>query len=154
MAAMMAHGEGDLRMTGEVEGARRPRAGITTAAVATALLVAVCGGPPAGASPTPGRAVAGRGYLYWSNTLGSIAKPGNGVIVRANLNGTGANQQFITGGSFPDAITVGPQYLYWTNQNSDAIGRARLNGTGVNQAFVGRKDFRNLHGIAVGPGGQ
>src|ERR1700722_14363511 len=108
MAAMMAHGEGDLRMTGEVEGARRLRAGITTAAVATALLVAVCGGSPAGASPTPGRAVgagassatgravAGRGYLYWSNTLGSIATPGNGVIGRANLNGTGVNQQFIT----------------------------------------------------------
>jgi Low-density lipoprotein receptor repeat class B len=42
--------------------------------------------------------------------------------------------------------------LYWTNQNSRAIGRARLNGTDVNQRFIARKDFRNLHGVAVGPG--
>jgi hypothetical protein len=61
----------------------RLRAGFLAAAVATALLSLVCGGSPAGASPAPGRAAAdGGGYLYWSNTLGSITKPGNGVIVR------------------------------------------------------------------------
>jgi hypothetical protein len=88
----------------------RSRAGFLAAAVATALLSSVCSGSPAGASPAPGSAAAAGGYLYWSNTIGRITKPGNGVIVRS-----------------------------------------RLNGTDVNQRFVAEKDFRNLHGIAVGP---
>jgi virginiamycin B lyase len=136
----------------------RLRAGLLAAAVATALLPAICAGSPAGASPAPGRAAAAGGYLYWTNTLGPVLKPGDGVIVRARLNGTDVNQKFITGASFPDAMAAGPRYLYWANAaaggnpNRRAIGRARLNGTDVNQRFVARKDFRNLHGVAVGPG--
>jgi hypothetical protein len=103
-------------MTGHDDDARpqrsvRLRAGLLAGTVATALLAAVCGGSSAGASLAPGRAVAADGYLYWSNTIGGITKPGDGVIVRA-----------------------------------------RLNGTDVNQRFVARKDFRNLHGVAVSPG--
>jgi hypothetical protein len=103
-------------MTDHGDGARdqrsaRLRAGLLAATVATVLLAAVCGGSPVGASPAPGSAAAADGYLYWSNTLGRVLKPGNGMIVRA-----------------------------------------RLNGTGVNQRFVARKDFRNLHGVAVSPG--
>ena len=84
-------------------------------------------------------------YIYWTNEEGN-------EIGRANLNGTGVNQRFITGASFPDAIAAGSRYLYWTNQDSHAIGRARLNGTDVNQRFVAKKNFRNLHGVAVNPG--
>jgi hypothetical protein len=68
------------------------------------------------------------------------------------------DQRFITGASFPDAMAADSRYLYWTNAavggnpNRRAIGRARLNGTDVNQRFVARKDFVNLHGVAVGPG--
>jgi virginiamycin B lyase len=89
-------------------------------------------------------------YIYWTNEY-------HNTIGRARLNGTGVNQKFITGASFPDAIAVGRRYLYWTNAavggnpNRRAIGRARLNGTDVNQRFVARKDFFNLHGVAVGP---
>ncbi len=48
-------------------------------------------------------------------------------------------------------------HVYWTNlapirNGAGTIGRARLNGTAVNQRFVARKDFRNLHGVAVNPG--
>jgi low-density lipoprotein receptor class B len=260
MAAVMAHGEGGLRRTGVNDDGRqrrraRLRGGFLAAAVATALVSLACGGSPAGASPAPGPAAAGGGYLYWSNTTGSITKPGNGVIVRsrlngtdvdkkfitgaslpgmvlvyggyvywanivpirngagtigrarlngtdvnqkfitganapdgvnqtflktaqpdgpdavvagsghlywandysigrANLNGTGVNQRFITGASFPDAIAAGSRYLYWTNQNSYAIGRARLDGTDVNQRFVAGRGLRNLHGIAVDPCSQ
>ena len=89
----------------------RLRAGLLAVAVATALLPAAGGGSPAGASPAPGRAAAVGGYLYWSNTVGRITKPGNGMI-----------------------------------------SRARLNGTDVNQRFLAKKDFLNLHGVAVGPG--
>ena len=55
-------------------------------------------------------------------------------------------------------MAAGSRYLYWangalgSNPNRRAIGRARLNGTDVNQRFVARKDFRELHGVAVGPG--
>ena len=110
--------------------------------------------PRGGPSGVAGLAVNSR-YIYWTNEEGN-------EIGRANLNGTGVNQRFITGASFPDAIAAGSRYLYWTNAfcrpapgsgcRGRAIGRARLNGTAVNQRFVARKDFRNLHGVAVNPG--
>jgi virginiamycin B lyase len=135
----------------------RLRAGLLAAAVATALLPAICAGSPAGASPAPGRAAAAGGYLYWSNTLGPVLKPGDGVIVCARQDGSDVNQKFITGASLPGMILVYRGYLYWTNiapirNGAGTIGRARLNGTDVNQRFVARKDFVNLHGVAVGPG--
>jgi Low-density lipoprotein receptor repeat class B len=145
-------------MTPRQQRSARLRAGLLAAAVASALLPAICAGSPAGASPAPGRAAAAGGYLYWSNTLGPGLKPGDGMIVRARQDGGDVNQKFITGGSFPDAIAAGSRYLYWTNAavggnpNRRAIGRARLNGTDVKQRFVARKDFVNLRGVAVGPG--
>jgi TRAP-type mannitol/chloroaromatic compound transport system permease large subunit len=148
-------------MTGHGDGARdqrsaRLRAGLLAATVATVLL-AVCGGSPVGASPAPGSAAAADGYLYWSNTLGRVLKPGNGVIVRARQDGSDVHQKFITGASLPGMILVYRGYLYWTNiapirNGAGTIGRARLNGTDVNQRFVARKDFRNLHGVAVSAG--
>ena len=90
-------------------------------------------------------------YIYWTNEY-------HNTIGRARLNGAKVDQKFITGASFPDAIAAGSRYLYWAdpavggNPNRRAIGRARLNGTDVNQRFVARKDFANLHGVAVGPG--
>ena len=81
-------------------------------------------------------------YIYWTDEEGE-------EIGRASLDGTDADQKFITGADFPDAIAAGSQYLYWANQNSDTIGRARLDGTDVNQSFIAKKDFLNLHGVAV-----
>src|SRR6516164_3310508 len=137
----MAHGEGGLRMTDHDDDARkqrsaRLRAGLLVATVATALLVAICAGSPVGASPPPGSAAAAGGYLYWSNTTGRILKPGDGMIVRARLNGTDVNQRFITGASIPGGITAAGEYLYWANNGTGTIGRARLNGTDVNQRFI------------------
>lgn len=134
----------------------RLRAGLAAAAVATMLLTVAGESSPASASPAPGSAAAG-GYLYWSNTIGPILKPGDGVIVRALRNGTDVNQNFITGASLPGMIVVFGGYLYWANiapirNGAGTIGRARLNGTNVNQRFVARKDFLNLHGVAVRPG--
>jgi hypothetical protein len=135
----------------------RSRAGLLAVAVTTALLAAVCGGSPAGASQAPGNAAATGGYLYWSNTTGRILKPGDGMIGRARLSGADVNQKFITGASLPGMIVVFGGYLYWANiaplrNGAGAIGRARLNGTDVNQRFVAKKDFLSLHGVAVNPG--
>jgi Low-density lipoprotein receptor repeat class B len=111
------------------------------------------GGSPAGAAPVPGRAAPAGGYLYWSNTIGRILKPGDGVIGRARLDGTGVSQKFITGASLPAMVLVYRGYLYWTNfvplrNGAGTIGRARLNGTRVSQRFIRGASFPDA--IAAG----
>ena len=88
----------------------RLRAGLLAAAIATALLPAICAGSPVRASPAPGSAAAAGGYLYWSNTTGRILKPGDGMIVRARLNGTDVNQRFVANTDFANlhGVAVGP----------------------------------------------
>ena len=124
---------------------RRPRrAGLPAAIAAAVVLAADCGGSPARSSPAPGNSSpADGGYLYWTNRA---------WIGRANLDGTGVNQKFITGaaGLGPKAAGAGMMavsggYLYWANtgspdapDGSDTIGRARLDGTGVSLRFVTR----------------
>jgi hypothetical protein len=75
----------------------------------------------------------GVGHLYWTN-------PDTGTIGGANLDGTGVNQNFITGASGPGGVAVDASHVYWANANSGfpfgTIGRANLDGTGVNQNFV------------------
>ncbi|HEX6524717.1 MAG TPA: hypothetical protein VF070_32635 [Streptosporangiaceae bacterium] len=91
---------------------------VLVAMVTGIILLAACG---SGSST--------RMYLFWAD--------GASTIGRANLDGTGANQAFIsTGGTFPYMLTVSSGYLYWTNPLSGTIGRAAINGTGVNQQFI------------------
>jgi hypothetical protein len=74
-------------------------------------------------------------FIYWGNT-GSGAQ-GSGAIGRANLDGTGANQSFITGATFPAGVAVDAQHVYWDNTFSHSIGRANLDGSAANQSFIG-----------------
>lgn len=68
-------------------------------------------------------------FIYWVNA-------GSGRIGRANLNGTGANQFFITAGK-PQWIAVDSANVWWTNDPPlYSIGRANLDGTGVSQTFI------------------
>ena len=69
-------------------------------------------------------------YIYWG------ASPSVG---RANLNGTGVNQNFITPGTNVAGLTFNSSHLYWSTANANNatdIGRAKLNGSGVNSAFI------------------
>jgi len=137
----MAHCEGGPSMTDHGDGARpqrstRLRAGLLAAAVATALLPAICASSSVGASLALGRAAAAGGYLYWSNTTGRILQPGDGMIGRARQDGSDVNQKFITGASLPVGVTAAGGYLYWTNNATGTIGRARLDGTDVSQKFI------------------
>ena len=68
-------------------------------------------------------------YIYWANAT-------TDTIGRANRDGTGVNQSFITGADYPAGVAVDGEYIYWANNDTDSIGRAKLDGTDVNQAFI------------------
>jgi sugar lactone lactonase YvrE len=102
-----------------------------------------------GAANPQGVAVDGT-FIYWVNA-------GSGRIGRANLNGTGANQFFITAGE-PEWIAVDSANIWWTNDSPlYAIGRANLDGTGVSQTFIDTLSAPSglaINGrVSPGPGG-
>ena len=68
-------------------------------------------------------------FVYWTNENGT-------TLGRANLDGTGASESFITGASSPVAVAVDGQHVYWINLGADAISRANLDGTGADQSFI------------------
>ena len=68
-------------------------------------------------------------YVYWTD-------PYANTIGRANLDGTGAKENFITGTSYPRGIAVDASHLYWANSSTGTIGRANLDGSNVNQSFI------------------
>ena len=80
-------------------------------------------------------------YVYWT----APGTPSGPTIGRANLDGTGMNQSFISGVGPPLAIAVDAGHIYWENDDTNTIGRANLDGTGVNKNFIGGYTF----GIAV-----
>jgi hypothetical protein len=115
--------------------------------------------------PTPrhhgcGVAIAG-GYIYWTSWACALSPPpraGNcwwspsspAAIVRANVDGTGVDDRFITGLAIPRSapvltadpcgLAVAGKYIYWTNAAEGPkpvpIGRANLDGTGVNKRLI------------------
>jgi hypothetical protein len=107
---------------GRAEGAqvaRRPRSRLARrAALVLATLTVATLALAAGADAS----------VYWTNN-------DTGTIGRANLDGTGVDQSFITGANHPDGLAVDDAHVYWTN-DSGTIGRANLDGTGANQSFI------------------
>src|SRR5579862_679454 len=71
-------------------------------------------------------------YIYWTSANGGTAT----TIARANLDGSGANPDFITGAENPCGVAVDSSYIYWAGDVGSSIGRANLDGTGVNQDFI------------------
>jgi virginiamycin B lyase len=69
--------------------------------------------------------------LYWTNSTGFTHR-----IAEANLDGSSANQDFISGASTPLGVAVDGLHLYWANAGSNTIGRASLDGTSVNESFI------------------
>ncbi len=84
--------------------------------------------------------------IYWTNS----SYPA-GTIGRANLDGTGVDQSFVTGVGSPDAVAADAGHVYWTNWPdalTNTIGRANLDGSGVDASFVtGVGNY--LSGLAV-----
>jgi hypothetical protein len=87
-------------------------------------------------------------FVYWANFDGNS-------IGRAKINGTGSNDNFITGASKPAGVAVDSKFIYWTEQptsTTGAIGRANLDGSGVNHQFI-TVGVNNPSELAVTPNG-
>jgi hypothetical protein len=83
-------------------------------------------------------------FVYWANQ-----NPGS-TIGRAKINGTGANNAFVSGIDQPRGVATDSRFIYWTEMagGAGAIGRANLDGSGVNHQFI-TTDVSNPTGIAV-----
>lgn len=66
--------------------------------------------------------------VYWTNYGTSVG--------RANVDGTGVEENFIPGGNETTGLAVSGSYIYWANAAGNSIGRANLDGSGVNQNFI------------------
>jgi virginiamycin B lyase len=107
------------------------------------------GAPPTfpGAVGPEGIAVDGA-HVYWADSFRDQNNIAQGVIARANLDGTGVNDTFVNVQfAAPIGVAVDGTHVYWTGSN--VIGRANLDGTGVNQAFITTAD--EPQGLAVDP---
>jgi hypothetical protein len=70
-------------------------------------------------------------YLYWAN--------GSNSIGRANLDGTNANPNFVSGVFTANALAVDSAngYIFWADANGSRIGRANLaNGLNVTTSLI------------------
>jgi sugar lactone lactonase YvrE len=109
---------------------RRARSRLYGAVLALAVLVLGL----AVASPAEAR-------IYWGNV-------GTGTIGRAELDGTGADQGFITGAGSPAGMAVNHTHIYWVSSHDNGtIGRANLDGTAANPNFI--TGAGNPAGLAV-----
>lgn len=101
-----------------------------------------------GISGLNGIAVDGN-YIYWAN--------GSGAIGRANLDGTGVNESFISG-IIAEALAVDGMHIYFANgfggspavgPSTETVARAKLDGTGVNTNFISPTAGDIVYGVAV-----
>lgn len=105
-----------------------------------------------GAGTAAGQTVAATSsHVYWSNRNGN-------AIGRANLDGTGVDPTFISGGGIanPVALAVTPTHIYWTNHGTRTIGRATLAGGDINPTFIttGAAVGRVLQTLAISSAAQ
>ena len=114
-------------------GSRERAGGVVTGrgralALAPVLMVMVCGCFAAQADA----------FVYWTNNL---------ALGRANLDGSGVNQNLIGTGLGVYGVAVDGQHMYWTNSEGGTIGRANLDGSGANKSFITGASFPQ--GVAV-----
>jgi hypothetical protein len=74
-------------------------------------------------------------YVYWTSIITPPPTAGPQFVVgRANLDGTGVQESFISGVNAFCLATDGA-HIYWGG-NGGGIGRANVDGTGVNRNFI------------------
>lgn len=70
-----------------------------------------------------------RAYVYWTDGAA-------GTIVRANLDGSGVDANFISRAGSPRGIAVDEDHVYWADSAAGRIGRADLDGSDVDRNFI------------------
>jgi hypothetical protein len=112
----------------------RRRAIVTVAVAALLAALALLIAPPH----------ARANFVYWANS----STPGS--IGRAKINGTGANNNFITGLDQPTQVAVDSNFIYWSEAGTNRIGIANLDGTHANPNMISRTpEVTSPTGIAV-----
>lgn len=79
-------------------------------------------------------------FIYWANTQSQ-------TIGRANNDGSGVDNGFISTGATPSAVAVSPTHIYWVNLKGESIGRAEIDGNEVDNKFI--TGVKEPDGIAV-----
>ena len=69
-------------------------------------------------------------FVYWAND----SNPGS--IGRAKINGSGANNNFVTGLGEATGVAVDSKFVYWADTTNNRIGRANLDGSAPNPSFI------------------
>jgi hypothetical protein len=83
-------------------------------------------------------------FVYWANFNGGAGT----TIGRANLDGAGPVQNYITGADDPCGVAVDSTYVYWANTSPGTIGRApKANPAAADQNFI--TGGTNTCGVAV-----
>jgi len=80
-------------------------------------------------------------YIYFQNSSS---------IGRANLDGSGVNNSFISGPSNLSGIALNGSNIYWATYQGSEIGEANLDGSGVNNSFI-TGITGGLFGVALKP---
>ena len=101
-------------------------------------LATLLSGAPFGAPGLGGIAV-GDGHIYWTWEDG---------IGRANLDGSGAEKEFITGINGITGVTVNENHVYWSGGGGN-VGRANVNGSEVEPHFITGIPGGAVDGVAV-----
>jgi len=95
----------------------RNRFSVAALGALAGVLLALATASPAGA------------YVYWGEAQAA-------AIGRAENDGSGVDNGFITTGALPVSVAVDSGHIYWANQNDDSIGRANIDGSGVDNSFI------------------
>ena len=82
-------------------------------------------------------------FLYWTNQ-------GPDTIGRANLDGSGVRQSFISDAAGPTGIAVDADHISGANGGARTIGRADIDGRNVTETLI--SDVGSPQGVAVGAG--
>jgi hypothetical protein len=87
-------------------------------------------------------------FVYWTSP--GLSTNTSGLLGRASLDGSDANDTFESNVSYPQGVAVDSAdgYIYWTtNLLGGTIARAKINGTDVNEEFI--TGVSNPAGVAV-----
>ena len=98
------------------------------------------------------------GAHVYGTGRGGFSHGERGAIGRANLDGTGVDQRFITTSDELSGLAVDASHVFWATlgsfpgPGSGSIGRANLDGTGVNERFIISGNDQYVVDVAVDAG--